>query len=151
MHTPVQHESTQYRCDPSRKWQTALCILLLQLCQAVSAQTRSTDVQALMEIRNILLPPATSDSVLQTYNWTVSLDPCGSAVCGVPACSRQLSSALYVGMSQCNWGGVCCNDWCISGISLPPQQSRRRSPLSLVTDVTSSMDNLRFLKMARQG
>lgn len=148
---PGQHESTRSRCDPSRMWQTALCVLLLQLCQAVSAQTRSTDVQALMAIRNVLLPPATSDSVQQTYNWTVSLDPCGSAVCGVPACSRQLSSALYQGISQCNWSGICCNDWYISGINLPPQQLRRRSPLSLLTDFISSMDNLRFLKMARQG
>lgn len=150
VHVPVQYKMRFRRCS-STVWQTTLFVFLLQACQAVSAQTISTDAQALTEIKNILLPPATSDDVLRTYNWTTSLDPCGSAHCGVSACSWQLSSELYTESSRCNWGGICCNNWYVIGISLPSRQLQTRSPLSRLTDAVSSIENLKFLKMDKQG
>lgn len=150
VHVPVQYK-TGFRRGSSAMWQTTLLVFALQVCQAVSAQTISTDAQALAEIKSILLPPATSDDVLRTYNWTTSLDPCGSAHCGVSACSWQSFSALYAESSRCNWGGICCKNWYVIGISLPPRQLQTRSPLSTLTDAISSIEKLKVLKMDKQG
>lgn len=150
LHVPVQYKM-RFRRGPSSVWQTTLFTFILQACQAVSAQTISTDVQALTAIRNILLPPATSDDVVLTYNWTTSQDPCGSAFCGVSACTWQFSSALYAESSRCNWGGICCDNGYVIGLSLPPRQLQTSPPLATLTDAINSMTNLKLLKMDKQG
>ena len=151
VHVPVQYKMCCRR-GSSNVWQATLFAFVLQAYQAVLAQTINTDVQALTEIKNALLPPATSDDVLRMYNWTTSVDPCGSAYCGVSACSWHFSSALYAESSRCNWGGICCNSWYVIGIDLPPRQLQTSSSLSTLIDALSSMKNhLKLLKMDKQG
>lgn len=150
VYVPVQYKMCCRR-GSSSVWQATVFALVLQVCQAVSAQTISTDVQALTEIKNILLPPATSNFVVQMYNWTTSLDPCGLAHCGASACSWQFSAALYAESSRCNWGGICCNSWHVIGISLPPRRPQTIPSLSTLTEAMSSMGKLKLLKMDKQG
>lgn len=150
MHMSTRYKATRSRCGPARVSQAALLMLVLQACQAVTAQTSSTDVQALTAIKSFLYPPSTSEDVLGPHNWTTIRDPCGAALCGVSVCRPQFSSALYA-ETRCNWSGICCNNWYVTGISLPPQQSQTRPTLSMFPDAISNMEHLKVLKMAKQG
>lgn len=147
MHVPqVRHTATHSWHGLAGLWQTALLMCVLQTCQSATAETGSADVQALKPISNLLLPPTTSDDVSQTDNWTLP-DVCGSDGCGVSACT---SYEPYVAPKPCNWGGICCLNWNVVGITLLPRDAMSFS-LSTVMDAVSKLDNLTVLRMPQQG
>ena len=143
----VLHTAKCSCCGPLLLWQTALSIYAFQACQSATAQTSSTDVQALTAINNLLLPPSTSDAALHTNNWTLP-DPCGPRDCGVAACTLY---GPYVAPSQCNWDGICCLNWKVVGMSLLSRKSPINAALSTVLDAIGSLDNLAVLRLAHQG
>jgi len=136
-----------------RKW-LLLLVLYVVVCESppVRAQTNSTDATAMEALKSSLFP--SSSSALQAQNWTSSSDICGFTSCGPPSCSMQ-SVGLLTGAAGeipvCNWCGVCCTSWEVTGISLSsPAISVSTFQRSLPEEL-SQMQNLQVLQLPQQG
>lgn len=116
------------------------------------AQTNSTDATAMEALKSSLFP--TSSSALQAQNWTTSSDVCGFTSCGPPSCSTQtigLMNGAAGDIPVCNWSGVCCTSWDVTGISLlEPANSFSTFQRSL-PEALSQMQNLQVLQLPKQG
>ena len=131
-----------------------LLILYIAVCgpSPVRAQTNSTDAKAMEALKNSLFP--TSSSALQAQNWTSSSDVCGFTSCGPPSCSMQIIGLLTGAAGNipvCNWSGVCCTSWDVTGISLSAPAISVNTFQRSLPEALSQMQNLQVLQVPQQG
>ena len=118
----------------------------------VRAQTNSTDATAMEALKSSLFP--TSSSALQAQNWTSSSDVCGFTSCGPPSCSMQTIGLLTEAAGDipvCNWSGVCCTSWDVTGISLSTPAISVSTFQRSLPEALSQMQNLQVLQVPQQG
>lgn len=136
-------------------WQWPLTVVLYTLLHQLflaSAQTNSTDAAALSALKASLFP--TTDTALQAYNWTITTDICGMATCGPLTCSIQTIGILTGSAGEvqnCNWGGICCTDWEVTGISLVGPSSVASALTPGLPEAFGWMRNLEVLQMPKKG
>ncbi len=131
-----------------------LFFLYIAVCgpPPVRAQTNSTDATAMEALKSSLFP--TSSSALQAQNWTSSSDICGFASCGPPSCSTQTIGLLTGAAGDtpvCNWSGVCCTSWDVTGISLSAPAISVSTFQRSLPEALSQMQNLQVLQVPQQG
>ena len=146
------HDMSSADGHAATSWQLLLLFVLLHARQAAAMQTNSADTRALTAISGSMSPQTMSNKAATLKNWT-SIDPCGSASCGEAAC-RVLTEAVLseaLNTSTCNWGGICCDQWHVTGISLLPRVLGTAAGQSRLPQTLASMERLKVLKMAKQG
>ena len=74
--------------------------------------TNATEVDALIIFTNALLP---TEAQQAAYGWQLNQDPCGYATC-----SPRLPPT-------CNWKGLSCINWHVTGIALDPSAQANSS------------------------
>ena len=130
-------------------------LALIDICvlqEPVSAQTNSTDATAMNVLKSTLFPSAST--ALTLYNWTDKTDMCGAASCGPLACKAHKNKALTGpagGVPSCHWGGICCTEWDVTGLSLLSPIPAASTSQGKWLEVVGWLQNLQVLQLPQQG
>lgn len=115
-----------------------LAAVCVYFCTLARCQTDPGDTAALLSLSKSLFPELNSADAVE--NWNSTFDPCGTSSCGTTACSTS-DWRLRSEPPACNWTGICCEDWRVSGVVLASTKTTSTSTPWL----SNSLQNLTAL------